>query len=1102
MRQVRSGGLVALAALALAAAGCDVRGKCGDGSSDNPTRCGSGSDGGSSDPGKPGEPNKPGPDGKTTSFESDLTRGSADGLSNGGRGTADSAESGAAAPTAPGAATGGVATPNGANPQDAKGGEADRAIAEADIIQQQGNRLYALSRIAGLAVIDVTDPAALKLLGRYRELPATPFEMYLQDGVALVMFTGWGQYAEAQDGTVSWVQTSKLLALDVADPANIANVGSFDIPGGISDSRMVGDILYVVGYEDGYCWRCEREKPRTSISSLNVADPRNVQKIDELFYDNSNPSWGQRSVSVTNQRMYVAGPEYGQERPTGSTIQVIDISDAAGDLVEGTSVRVEGQIDSRWQMDEYQGVLRVVSQPPRWWDGQGVVNAKPAIETFKVESSSKLSELGRSDIVLPPNDTLRSVRFDGERGYAITAEQVDPLFTLDLSDPANPRTVGELKIPGWVYHMEPRGDRLLGLGYDQGNAAGGLTVSLFDVSDMAKPTELSRVNFGGTWGHYPEDQNRIHKVFKVLDDAGVILVPFSGWSEGTAVQEDCYISEYVGGVQLIDFANDTLNRRGAAASQGETRRALLLKDKLLSVGDERVQSFDVANRDKPALISEVVLSRNVNRAVQLESGTVVRIAQDYTKGGWEADFVGSDDAADPNKSLAHVSLTELAGSSSDRCKGNSLNVEDTFVRGNTLEVLYMNWGYDQSKNQQQNTRGLLVIDASDASAPKLVANVTWDNGEWQPYSSYYSYGYYGSTNSYVRTDTGLVLLESKWEYTPTTSTQKTRLRVVDLRNLDDAKATNFPFEAKWSFSGLHADGDIVMTSHLEPTSQDGRRGKFYIDRFDVSDPAAPSQLQKINVPGALMSFDGDNDRALTSEQVRVIVDGKISSDECYKRFANAEWIYPSDQNGNVASAGVATSPSASGGAPVDQPPPVLGECTGFKQRLNLVHLVGDVAELDDRLELSEDKQLFSFSKGDGVVFATAGRGGYYGRGGWATPDIACFGPCGGGQLSPAELIVLGGFANGELEIGYITVEDKGANQWYGFWGTPPVYAYGKRAMLIGQSDLAIIDGSNVTTPELVKRVPLIGSVSYAEIHEDNALLSFGQQGVQWVGIGD
>jgi hypothetical protein len=105
-------------------------------------------------------------------------------------------------------------------------------------------------------------------------------------------------------------------------------------------------------------------------------------------------------------------------------------------------------------------------------------------------------------------------------------------------------------------------------------------------------------------------------------------------------------------------------------------------------------------------------------------------------------------------------------------------------------------------------------------------------------------------------------------------------------------------------------------------------------------------------------------------------------------------------------------------------------------------------------------------------------------------------------LQPTELLVLGGFDKGQLQQGHITVEDKDNNQWYGFWGSPPVYAYGKRALLTGQSDLAIIDASTVTEPKVVQRVPLIGYVNYVEVHENNALLTFGAQGVQWVDLND
>lgn len=54
----------------------------------------------------------------------------------------------------------------------------------------------------------------------------------------------------------------------------------------------------------------------------------------------------------------------------------------------------------------------------------------------------------------------------GDTGYFVTYRQVDPLFSVDLSDPENPKILGELKIPGFSEYLHPYGDgKLLGIGW-------------------------------------------------------------------------------------------------------------------------------------------------------------------------------------------------------------------------------------------------------------------------------------------------------------------------------------------------------------------------------------------------------------------------------------------------------------------------------------------------------------------------------------------------------------------------------------------------------------------------------------------------------------
>ena len=94
---------------------------------------------------------------------------------------------------------------------------------------------------------------------------------------------------------------------------------------------------------------------------------------------------------------------------------------------------------------------------------------------------------------LAPDEQIYSVRFDGEVGYFVTFRQVDPLFSVDLSNPAAPKIMGELKIPGFSQYLHVYGEDLLfGLGMtadEKTGRTGSLKLSMFDVSNPYDVTE-------------------------------------------------------------------------------------------------------------------------------------------------------------------------------------------------------------------------------------------------------------------------------------------------------------------------------------------------------------------------------------------------------------------------------------------------------------------------------------------------------------------------------------------------------------------------------------------------------------------------------------
>ncbi len=409
----------------------------------------------------------------------------------------------------------------------------------------------------------------------------------------------------------------------------------------------MGDVIYLATHEDGWCYGCD-SVANSRVTSFNVSDPTNFSAVDSVVFQ-TEEGW-QRSISVTTDRIYVSGFTWSGNQNQGGIIDVVDISDPAGELEKGASVEIAGQIESRWQMDEFEGTLRVVSQPGGWG-----TTTPPVVETFQINSSDEFVPLASLEMVLPRPEDLRSVRFDGERAFAITFERTDPLFTFDLSDPENPIQVGELEIPGWVYHMEPRGDRIYALGFDNTSEVGSLHVSLFDVSDMANPTQLDRVNFGGDWGGFAEDQDRIHKAFNILTKEGLILVPFSG---GGYDESSCSY-DLQSGIQLVDMTTETLTLRGVAPQVGSARRALFHEGTLFGIGDNAVQSFDITNRDKPAKLDQLDTARNVT-SMSMLGDTMLRFGTDWWTNQNVLDFVrlSEVESAQP---LGELDLAAIAG---------------------------------------------------------------------------------------------------------------------------------------------------------------------------------------------------------------------------------------------------------------------------------------------------------------------------------------------------------------------------------------------------------------------------------------------------------
>ncbi|MBN2194779.1 MAG: beta-propeller domain-containing protein [Polyangiaceae bacterium] len=726
-----------------------------------------------------------------------------------------------------------------------------RIIQEADIVQFSGNRLYAISRVGGLSIIDVETRDRLRLLGLYRLPEVTPFEMFIRGERVIVLFTGVPVY---DPETYTNETTSRVVALNVADPANIVATDEFDVPGEISDSRIVGNALYLVSYKNEHCYDCDRVE--TSVTSLDISNLGDIVEVEQLAFPETEAgsgSYSQRSVTVTTDRMYVGG--IGDTGYDGSEIQVVDISSPSGDMTLGDTVEVEGSILSRWQMDEYNGVLRVVSQPQ--WDS----SQPPVIQTFQIDSSTNLTPLGRTEMEIPEGEDLRSVRFDDDRAYAITFFETDPLFTIDLSDPANPRQAGELEMPGWIYHMEPRGNFMLGLGFDNTNDEGSLNVTLIDVSDIDHPALLDRANFGGSWAKISEDQNRVHKLFNVEDELGLVFVPYSGYTSGCG--------SYTSGIQIIEYDTTSLTLRGVAPQVGTARRARIYDERLFGVSEERVQVFDLGDLDRPVETASLPLVHRVHRTIPV-GAKVLRVRSDWWTQSGQADLTTLEEVESP---MVGEQLNLSAALYDEATEDNACDYYDyDFIRNAPAFAFGSHVAMVVSHHDVEGSvTDILVLDTS-GDVPAVSAKLRLD----------FPLRVTDLGPNVVQVRDSLVLLRAG------AASGELVENVVEVVDLSDPTSPHrlSPIEraAAWGTTGFYVDGTDVLLGYYDTSGPDDTL-MFFVDRIGIEDPSDPDVSEPLSIPGLLLGPTGEH--LLTVDFADVVVNG-VSWTTCYYEYGG-QW---------------------------------------------------------------------------------------------------------------------------------------------------------------------------------------------------------------------
>lgn len=554
-------------------------------------------------------------------------------------------------------------------------------VQESDIWKISGKKIYFFNRLRGLQIIDASDPAD-PLMSETLRLVGSGEEMYLlgsdhPKAAVLVTALPWS------DSTPNATRLSRV-ELQGENPTLKT---SLDLPGYYIESRLVGGLLQVVTASWDYT--AGESRPKTFVTAVDVSQD------GVLSLSNSSPTVLELSpaqVGSTGKYLWIAGDTVGDW--TRHSLFAFPFK-VDGSLGAPLRKILGGRILDKFKVGDTADGLAAVVQD---WSGRQQITS---VETYG-EQSGKLVSRGHLELVR--NESLFATRFDGDRLYAVTFQQKDPLWIVDLSDPAEPDIKGHLEVPGWSSFIQPVGDTLVAVGRDGGK----VQVSLFDVSDEAKPVLAKRVDVGSGWSWSEAEWNE--KAVKILPEAGLILIPVVEWDGGVRKNR----------VSLIDFdaVAKTLSVRGTIDHDFAPRRAALMDEKLIaSVSNRELLLVDASNRDIPAVKADFTIAFGVDRVV-VANGTALMFEDGGSWSGGPDTAVLRTAHTDSTDSVISQIVLPCRRVAAAEIFGDRMVVVET----SNNDMVFRALAADDTA-QPQSDSALSVWSLTDATKPALLGRV-------------------------------------------------------------------------------------------------------------------------------------------------------------------------------------------------------------------------------------------------------------------------------------------------------------------------------------------------------------------------------------------
>jgi inhibitor of cysteine peptidase len=517
-------------------------------------------------------------------------------------------------------------------------------VDEADIVKTDGEYIYVVSGNKTI-IVKAYPPEQAQVLSKI-EVEGTVIGIFI-NGDRLVVFeeeTPYYPYYELPSSVEKtympyWSPKTYIKVYDISDRANPRLQRELSADGQYVSSRMIGDYAYVVINEPVYGENNKVELPTVCSDGVEMEIPATdiyYSDAPDYYYtyttvmaintqnDDQEPTYetillgASSNLYVSLDNIYLTFPVWGTGVGNFDKTSIYRIQIEGDKMEYVASGEVPGMVLNQFSMDEYDGYFRVATTTyePTQRNNIYVLN-------MSLNITGSLTNLA-------PGERIYSARFMGGRCYLVTFKQVDPLFVIDLKDPYSPEVLGYLKVTGFSDYLHPYDEtHVIGIGKETTDAGTfawyqGVKISLFDVSDVSHPVEISKLEIGDRgsdspvlWDHkaFLFDKSRNLLVMPILE-AKVDVTKYSeaelAWAYGEPIYQGAYVFnvsldqglQLKGRITHIENPSDLEQNCYYSGCPLAVTRSLYIDNVLYTISDAKIMMNSLDNLD---YINEVKL---------------------------------------------------------------------------------------------------------------------------------------------------------------------------------------------------------------------------------------------------------------------------------------------------------------------------------------------------------------------------------------------------------------------------------------------------------------------------------------------------------------